>query len=109
MEWARAGTGFLAVHCRTEDDAQQIKREVDQFSVIGMPWYRSFRIKSCSPRKDKPIVAAGRPSHPQLAKLPEWSVRTIAVPYTANGGPHTIPVAAPFRAADQRTLVQRRQ
>ena len=64
MEWARAGALFLPVHCRTEEDAQQIKREIDQFSVIGMQWCRSFTIGYCSPRKDKPIVATGRPSHP---------------------------------------------
>jgi len=56
-------------------------------------------------RKDKPIVAAGRPGHPQLAKLPEWPDRTIAVLCTTDGRPHAIPVAAPVRADDQRILV----
>jgi hypothetical protein len=56
-------------------------------------------------RKNKPIVAAGRPGHPQLAKLPEWPAGTIAVLCTTDGGPHAIPVAAPVRADDQRVLV----
>src|SRR5215469_13442535 len=56
-------------------------------------------------RKDRPIIAAGRPSHSQLAKLPEWPVRTIAVLCTMDGGPHAIPVAAPLRAGDLRILV----
>jgi len=56
-------------------------------------------------RKDKPIIAAGRPGHPQLAKLPEWPARTIVVLCTMDGGPHAIPVAAPVRAGDQRILV----
>jgi hypothetical protein len=56
-------------------------------------------------REYKPIVATGRPGHPQLAKLPEWPARTIAVLCTTDGGPHAIPVAAPVRADDQRILV----
>ena len=46
-----------------------------------------------------------RPGHPQLARLPEWPARTIAVLCTTDGGPHAIPVAAPVRAGDQRILV----
>ena len=56
-------------------------------------------------REYKPIVATGRPGHPQLAKLPEWPARIIAVLCTTDGGPHAIPVAAPVRADDQRILV----
>ena len=56
-------------------------------------------------RKDKPIIDAGRPGHPQLAKLPEWPATTIAVLCTNDSGPHAIPVAAPMRAGDQRILV----
>jgi hypothetical protein len=46
MERARAGASFVAVHCRTERDAQRIKRVVEQFSVIGVQWYRSFTIET---------------------------------------------------------------
>lgn len=99
---ARAGACFVAVPCRTEKDAQRIQREVEQFSVIGTQWYRSFTIHYSM---DEPIIAAGRPGHPQLAKLPEWPARTIAVLCTTEGGPHAIPVAAPVRAGDQRILV----
>ena len=56
-------------------------------------------------RKDKAIIDAGRPGHPQLAKLPEWPATTIAVLCTIDRGPHAIPVAAPVRAGDQRILV----
>ena len=56
-------------------------------------------------RKDKAIMAAGRPGHAQLAKLPEWPARTIAVLCTIDGGPHAIPVAAPVRVDDHRILV----
>lgn len=104
IERARTGACFLAVQCRTEKDAHRIKREVDQFSVIGMQWYRSFTIEYCSP-KNRPTVAAGRTGHPQLAKLPEWPAKTIAVLCTTDEGPHAIPVAAPVRAGDQRILV----
>lgn len=55
--------------------------------------------------KDKPIIDAGRPGHPQLAKLPEWPTTTIAVLCTTDGGPHAIPVAAPVRAGDRRILL----
>ena len=51
IERARAGACFLAVACRCEKDAQRIKGEIDQFSVIGMQWYRSFTIEYGS-RKD---------------------------------------------------------
>ena len=44
---------------------------------------------------DKPIMARGPADHPQLAQLPEWPTRTIAVLSTSDGGPHAIPVAAP--------------
>ena len=54
---------------------------------------------------DKPIMARGPADHPQLAQLPEWPTRTIAVLATLDGGPHAIPVAAPVRAGDQRILV----
>ena len=47
IERARAGACFIAIHCRTEQDAQRIKREMDQFVVIGMQWYRSFTIDYC--------------------------------------------------------------
>ena len=63
------------------------------------------RSQEMTPRKDKPIVAPGRPGHPLLAKLPDWPARTIAVVCTTDGGPHAIPVAAPVRAGDQRILV----
>jgi Pyridoxamine 5'-phosphate oxidase len=105
IERARAGACFVAIHCRTEQDAQRIKREVDEFSVIGMQWYRSFTIHCSLLRKDKPILSPGRPGHPQLAKLPEWPARTIAVLCTTDEGPHAIPVAAPVRAGDQRILI----
>ena len=45
IERARAGVCFVAVHCRTEKDAQRIKTDMEQFSVIGMQWYRSFTIE----------------------------------------------------------------
>ena len=54
---------------------------------------------------DKPIMARGPADHPQLAQLPEWPTRTIAVLSTSDGGPHAIPVAAPVRAGDWRILV----
>jgi hypothetical protein len=44
IERARTGAGFVAVQCRTEKDAQLIKREMGRFSVIGTRWYRSFTI-----------------------------------------------------------------
>lgn len=105
IERARAGACFLAVACRGEKDAQRIKGEIDQFSVIGMQWYRSFTIEYCSISEDKIVLGAGRPGHPQLATLPEWPASTIAVLCTIDGGPHAIPVAAPVRAGDQRILV----
>jgi hypothetical protein len=43
--------------------------------------------------------------HPQLAVLPDWPIRTIAVLSTVDQGPHAIPVSAPVRAGDQRILV----
>jgi hypothetical protein len=55
--------------------------------------------------KDKPIIATGPAHHPQLAQLPEWPARTIAVLSTIDGGPHAIPVAASVRAGDQPILV----
>jgi Pyridoxamine 5'-phosphate oxidase len=58
-----------------------------------------------SSTRDKPIIATGPAGHPQLAQLPEWPARTIAVLSTIDGGPHAIPVAAPVRAGDQRILV----
>src|SRR6516225_6537017 len=54
---------------------------------------------------DKPIMARGPADHPQLAQLPEWPTRTIAVLSTLDGGPHAIRVAAPVRAGEQRILV----
>jgi hypothetical protein len=63
---------------------QGFESEFSQMTTAG-------RSQEMRPRKDKPIVAPGRPGHPQLAKLP--------------GGPHAIPVAAPVRAGDQRILV----
>ena len=56
-------------------------------------------------RKNKPIIDAGRPGHPQLAKLPEWPLTTIAVLCTTDRGPHAIPVAGLVRAGDHRILV----
>ena len=50
---------------------------------------------------DKPIMARGPADHPQLAQLPEWPTRTIAVLSTSDGGPLAIPVAAPVRAGDR--------
>ena len=105
IEWASAGACFVAAHCRTELDAQRIKREVDEFSVIGLQWYRSFTIDYCRPHKDQPILGAGRSGHPELSILPEWPARTIAVLCTTDEGPNAIPVAAPVRAGDQRILV----
>jgi Pyridoxamine 5'-phosphate oxidase len=58
-----------------------------------------------TPTKDGPIIATGSAGHPQLAQLPEWPARTIAVLSTIDGGPHAIPVAAPVRAGDRRILV----
>ena len=58
-----------------------------------------------SSTKDKPIIATGQADHPQLARLPEWPARTIAVLSTIDEGPHAIPVADPVRASDQRILV----
>src|SRR6516164_4781659 len=44
-------------------------------------------------------------AHPQLATLPEWPARTIAVLATAGPAPHAIPVSAPVRAGDRRILL----
>ena len=44
-------------------------------------------------------------THPQLATLPEWPARTIAVLATAGPAPHAIPVSAPVRAGDRRILL----
>jgi hypothetical protein len=58
-----------------------------------------------SSTKDEPIIATGPAGRPQLAQLPEWPARTIAVLSTIDGGPHAIPVAAPVRAGNQCILV----
>ena len=51
------------------------------------------------------MIATGTAGHPQLAQLPEWPARTIAVLSTIDRGPHAIPVADPVRAGDQRILI----
>jgi len=43
--------------------------------------------------------------HPQLAVLPDWPIRTIAVLATVDQGPHAIPGSAPVRAGDRRILL----
>jgi hypothetical protein len=44
-ERARAGAGFVADRCRTKKDIQRIRRDIEQFSPIGMQWYRSIGIE----------------------------------------------------------------
>jgi hypothetical protein len=53
IERACAGACFVAVHCCTEKEARRIKREADQFSIIGMQWYRSFTIHYWEKTKQK--------------------------------------------------------
>jgi Pyridoxamine 5'-phosphate oxidase len=43
--------------------------------------------------------------HSELATLPDWPARTVAVLSTVAGGPHAIPVSAPVRAGDRRILL----
>jgi hypothetical protein len=45
------------------------------------------------------------PEHPQLAALPEWPTRTIAVLATMDHGPYAIPVSAPLRAGSRAVLL----
>ena len=42
--------------------------------------------------------------HPELATLPDWPVRTIAVLSTVDDGPFAIPISAPVRDSDRRIL-----
>jgi hypothetical protein len=89
---------FIKVRFGREIAAIKFESECSQMMTAG-------RSQEMTPRKDKPIAAPGRPGHPQLAKLPEWPAKTVAVLCTTDGGPHAIPVATPVRAGDQRILV----
>jgi len=42
--------------------------------------------------------------HVQLAQLPDWPTRTIAILSTLDQVPYAIPISAPLRADDQRIL-----
>jgi Pyridoxamine 5'-phosphate oxidase len=55
--------------------------------------------------KDKPVVVGSQPAHRELAVLPDWPPRTVAVLTTVSNDPHAIPVTAPVRADDRRILV----
>jgi Pyridoxamine 5'-phosphate oxidase len=50
------------------------------------------------------VNVAQHTQHPQLAALPEWPARTIAVLATINEGPFAIPISAPVRAGERRIL-----
>jgi hypothetical protein len=43
--------------------------------------------------------------HAQLAALPEWPGKTVAMLATVADGPHVIPVSAPVRAGTHRVLI----
>lgn len=42
--------------------------------------------------------------HPQLARLPEWPSRSIAILVTVGQGPFAIPISAPQRRGDREIL-----
>jgi hypothetical protein len=42
--------------------------------------------------------------HPQLARLPEWPLRSIAILVTVGEGPFGIPISAPQRRGDREIL-----
>jgi hypothetical protein len=42
--------------------------------------------------------------HPQLARLPEWPLRSIAILVTVGQGPFAIPISAPQRRGDREIL-----
>ena len=56
-------------------------------------------------RKDKQVVVASRPRHPQLDTLPHWPERTVGMLGTTDGSLHAIPVATVLRAGDRRILM----
>jgi len=55
--------------------------------------------------KDRPVVVAAEPADRELAVLPDWPARTVAVLSTLGDEPHAIPVTAPVRAGDRRILL----
>jgi hypothetical protein len=50
------------------------------------------------------MIDAQHIEHPQLAALPEWPARTVAVLATMNEDPFAIPISAPVRAGDRSIL-----
>jgi len=52
------------------------------------------------------LKTAGVHEHEQLAALPDWPARTIAVLSTVDQVPHAIPVSAPLRVEDRRILLR---
>jgi len=46
IEWAKAGAGFIVVHCSTQAESLRIGQIVSPFSPASIQWYRSLVMES---------------------------------------------------------------
>jgi hypothetical protein len=61
MERARAGAGFVAVRCLSEDESHRIRQSVQDFSPLRVQWYRPLVIET--------LVSAGEKAEIRLVTL----------------------------------------